>query len=104
EDMPALHILLISDACFSASLFDHSRRRSGLVEQEMEQRKSRWALCSGRHDQEVADGEPGGNSPFAAAILYCLQHNQRSALRVSALTEQVVEMTRANYSQLPEGG
>ena len=31
---------------------------------------SRWGICSGRHDQEVYDGEPGKNSPFA--------ENQRS--------------------------
>lgn len=103
EDIPALHILLVSDACFSGSLFYHGEYRSDLVADELEKRRSRWALCSGRHDEEVADGPPGQNSPFAASILYVLQQNGRPKLNVSQLTEQVLEMTRANYRQLPEG-
>ena len=103
EDIPALHILLISDACFSGSLFYQGEYRSSLVADELEKRKSRWALCSGRHDEEVADGPPGENSPFAASILYVLQQNEWPKLNVSQLTEQVLEMTRANYQQLPEG-
>ena len=51
----------------------------------------------------MADGPPGENSPFAASILYVLQQNEWPKLNVSQLTEQVLEMTRANYQQLPEG-
>ena len=103
DDIPALHILLISDACFSGSLFYKGKHRSSLAVNELEKRKSRWAICSGRHDEEVADGKPGDHSPFAKSILYILEQNERDKLNVSRLTEQVLEMTRANYKQLPEG-
>ena len=103
EDMPALHVLLISDACFSGSIFYKGKFRSGEAIDAMEQLKSRWALCSGRHDEEVADGPPGQNSPFASSILYVLQQNNADKLNISKLVERVLEMTRANYQQLPEG-
>lgn len=103
EDIPALHVLVVSDSCFSGSLLYQGKFRSNLVADEMEQRKSRWVLCSGRHDEEVADGKPGENSPFAESILYVLGKNERPKLHVSSLTEQVREMTRANNAQLPEG-
>lgn len=103
QDIAALHVLVISDACFSGSLLYQGKFRSNLVADEMEQRKSRWVLCSGRHDEEVADGKPGKNSPFAESILYVLGKNERPKLHVSSLTEQVREMTRANNTQLPEG-
>ncbi len=104
EDIDALHTLLISDSCFSGSLFYKGEKRAAATAvEEMERRKSRWAFCSGRHDEEVYDGEPGTNSPFAAAILYTLKANRLPGLNVSKMIEEVVEMTRANYEQLPEG-
>ena len=102
-DIPAQHILLISDSCFSGSLFYKGQSRSTLAIDELETRKSRWAICSGRHDEEVADGPPGTHSPFAKSILYVLEQNERDKLNVSKVIEQVLEMTRANYKQLPEG-
>jgi hypothetical protein len=103
EDIPALHTLLISDSCFSGSLFVRGVPRSDLALDELEKRKSRWALCSGRHDEEVYDGKPGENSPFTRGILNTLRRNDQLGLNVSRLSEEVMELTRANYKQLPEG-
>ncbi|MEM7105520.1 MAG: caspase family protein [Bacteroidota bacterium] len=100
----AKHILLISDSCFSGSLFARGGNRSTNTSlDELETFASRWAICSGRHDEEVYDGQPGGNSPFAEAILDTLLNNQKKALNVSKLSERIMEQTRANYQQLPEG-
>ncbi|MEZ4987356.1 MAG: SUMF1/EgtB/PvdO family nonheme iron enzyme [Saprospiraceae bacterium] len=101
--LPFRHILLISDACFSGSLFVRGADRADAAANELEVRPSRWALCSGRHDQLVADGPPGEHSPFAASILTELRHNTNDTLRIGTLADRVIELTRANYDQLPEG-
>lgn len=103
EDISSLHSLLISDSCFSGTLFVRTTRSSLLALEDMENRPSRWAICSGRHDEEVFDGTPGTNSPFAASILDVLSRNQLPKLNVAKLADKVVELTRANYKQLPEG-
>jgi uncharacterized protein (TIGR02145 family) len=103
EDIDSLHTLLISDSCFSGSLFVRGASRSAYAIDELESRKSRWAICSGRHDEEVYDGEPGGNSPFASSILDVLRTNRLAKLNVAKLADRVIEMTRAQYRQLPEG-
>jgi len=103
EDIGSLHTLLISDSCFSGSLFVRGASRSAAAIEELEERPSRWALCSGRHDEEVYDGDPGRNSPFAASILETLRTNRHARLNVAKLIDRVIDMTRANYRQLPEG-
>lgn len=97
------HTLLISDSCFSGSLFSKGGSRAATAIDQLEQRKSRWAICSGRHDQEVNDGEPGKNSPFAKSIIKMLQDNSFQKLNVAKLAGYVLEVTAANYDQLPEG-
>ncbi|MCB0571271.1 MAG: caspase family protein [Phaeodactylibacter sp.] len=104
EDIPAFHTFLISDACFSGSLFVEGKMRStNEAADELDSRPSRWALCSGRHDEEVYDGKPGENSPFANSILSQLRQGQVSELNVGRLIDNVVMQTRAHYRQLPEG-
>ena len=99
----ARHTLLISDSCFSGSLFVRGTGRTDTAANDLEAIPSRWALCSGRHDEEVYDGEPGQNSPFAESILDTLRHNQHKTLNIAKLANRVVEQTRSNYQQLPEG-
>ncbi|MCB0613467.1 MAG: caspase family protein [Phaeodactylibacter sp.] len=103
EDFKALHTLLISDSCFSGSLFVRGVSRSSLAVEELEKRKSRWALCSGRHDEEVYDGKPGENSPFTTSILDTLRQSILPKINIAKLADMVIELTRSNYQQLPEG-
>lgn len=103
ETLKSLHTLLISDACFSGSLFVRGGNRSTKALTELASLPSRWAICSGRHDEEVYDGEPGGNSPFAASIIDTLRRNSKKEFNVAKLIDRVVEQTRSNYRQLPEG-
>ncbi|MEQ1747261.1 MAG: caspase family protein [Saprospiraceae bacterium] len=103
-DMKCRHVLLVSDACFSGALFVKGVRSSAseMVAEEYEKRPSRWAFCSGRHDEQVSDGKPGGHSPFATAILQELALNTARKLNIARLADKVIEITRANYRQMPE--
>lgn len=101
--IPSKHTLLISDSCFSGSLFTRGIVRSDDAVEELGDIQSRWAICSGRHDEKVYDGLPGGNSPFAQSILDFLKRNERNSVNVGRLANSVVEQTRSNYEQLPEG-
>ena len=65
---------------------------------------SRWAICSGRHDETVADGPVNGHSPFAQSIIDVLETTEREYISSDFLLMQVREQTRANYDQLPDGG
>lgn len=104
EDINSLHTLLISDACFSGSLLMSGATKSeDLALEELEQKPSRWALCSGRHNEEVHDGPPGENSPFAKALLTILRENTKDLLNIGALVNQVIQLTRTRYKQLPLG-
>lgn len=103
-DIRSLHTLLISDACFSGSLFVRGERSGDLAANELAKLSSRWAICSGRHDEVVADGPKDGHSPFAESILDVLKHTDRPVITANFLFEQVRDQTRANYDQLPDGG
>lgn len=103
EGINALHTLLISDSCFSGSLFMRGLKRTTSAIEEWSTIRSRWGISSGRHDEEVYDGEPGTNSPFASSILHVLRENNKLQFNVGKLVDQVAEMTRAKYRQLPEG-
>ena len=103
-DIPSLHTLLISDSCFSGSLFVRGERSGDLAVDELAKLSSRWAICSGRHDEVVADGPKDGHSPFAESILDVLRHTERPHITANFLFEQVRDQTRANYDQLPDGG
>ena len=104
SDIKCRHILLISDACFSGSLFVRGVRgaQADEVAEEYEKRISRWAFCSGRHDEVVSDGPAGQHSPFTMAILQELGLNTSKKLNIARLADKVIEITRSNYRQMPE--
>ena len=99
----AKHILLISDSCFSGTLFMRGDFRSTDISDELSDLTSRWAICSGRHDEEVYDGEPGSHSPFAQSILNILSANEKDYIPIGRIVNHVIEETAANYEQLPDG-
>ncbi len=105
SDMKARHVLLVSDSCYSGSLFtqDRSMANTELVASELEKRKSRWAICSGREDQKVSDGT-GKNSPFTEAMLQELMVNESGKINISRIAEMVMAITRSNKDQLPNFG
>lgn len=106
QDCHARHILFLSDACFSGTLLVERRSKGAqLAAQQLERLNSRWVICSGRHNQEVLDGPPGGHSPFAQAVLNALGKVDQPAITSAFLGQWVQEETQHNYNeQLPDYG
>ncbi len=93
------HTFLISDSCFSGSLFSGEGR--DMISERYEKDPSRWALTSGRNEI-VEDGPKGENSPFAKTLLQILNASQRD-LGVMDLCGRVMENVPANAAQRPRG-
>lgn len=51
------------------------RSTSEGIAKDLEQHISRWAICSGWHDEVVAEGKPGENSPFATREVLMQKRN-----------------------------
>ena len=98
KSMKAKHVLLISDACFSGSLF---AEKKGFL-QNVEKFPSRWCLASGRLET-VSDGVAGYNSPFADAILTYLNQNSKPMFAASELAQYVKITVANNAEQTPIG-
>lgn len=102
EDIGCQHILLISDSCFSGALLARNVDHAQAALEELERDRSRWVISSGRQQEEVADGQPGENSPFASSILKVLRENQQLRLNAGLLFDKVIKLTRFNYKQMPQ--
>lgn len=93
------HTFLISDSCFSGSLFAISDGRS-IGSSRLEKDASRWGLTAGRNEV-VSDGAAGTNSPFATGLIEVLQGNK--TIGVQQLCSLVLEKVAADESQTPRG-
>ena len=96
--LPCRHVLIIADACFSGALLKSDRSAAS---ERLSWMKSRWAIVSGRLE-EVSDGNPGGNSPFATYLLnYLRQAND--AFAADDLSAYIAKAVANNADQLPQG-
>ena len=96
----AFHIVVISDSCFSGSLFGVQRRDLSLGLQKQEAIESRWLFTSGRNTP-VSDGRPGKNSPFADNLLYHLKENKQPILPLTVLSRFTTDAVANNSEQIP---
>jgi len=93
--LPSLHVLIISDSCYSGVLTRsgdtaiNPRERSAYIAKMMSS-KSRNLMSSGA-DEPVADGGTAGHSVFAGALLASL--HQMDPLRRSGRTSHVPRFT-----------
>ena len=98
----ARHIFLLSDACFSGSLF--AETKSALTDR-LEKIPSRWALTAGRNEV-VSDGKPGTHSPFAESLLEILENKKHRAVTAGEIVQHVkMQVAKATAGkQIPMGG
>jgi hypothetical protein len=95
------HTFVITDSCYSGSIFTQKRDTSYV--DRLESMPSRWLLTAGRNEP-VSDGRPGQHSPFAQAVLAVLKNNQDKRLRVSMFCNMVLDAVGQNVKdQLPRG-
>lgn len=99
EQIDSLHTLLISDSCFSGSLFVSNRAS---VTERVRSNKSRWAITAGRKNEAVSDGLD--NSPFASALIKYLDDHYDQPIMVNTLYENIKISVGHNHDQLPLGG
>lgn len=94
----AKHILLICDACFGGSILQAKGADFHVDFERIFAHKSRWAICSGRKDEVVFDGNPGENSPFATAIKRVLAtiHNR---INIAAFANMLRSTTAQVYRE-----
>lgn len=85
------HTFLISDSCFSGSLFESGKGEN--TGDYLEEDPSRWVLTAGRNEI-VSDGKPGGSSPFAEALQYQLKKD-RDFIGVAELCVYVQKEVKA---------
>ncbi len=97
----AQHIFLISDSCFSRTLFNRDiARHLHKDHAQLEKDASRWGLTSGKG--LVSDGRPGTNSPFAEVLLHYLRGSEKD-FAIGDLMQAVKErVANQNYDQVPQ--
>lgn len=96
------HILLISDSCFSGSVFSPIRSIQ-TTKDKLDKIPSKWAITSGRIEP-VSDGKPGKNSPFAEALLKVLNDDSDDELlSVSELSNRIISEVAEKLDQIPRG-
>jgi formylglycine-generating enzyme required for sulfatase activity len=95
------HTLIICDSCFSGTFAVKSAQEDYAPEALLEryQNASRWVITSGSK-QEVLDGERGGHSPFANALLTKMRSHQGN-LSARALGDYIISdlATKKMYQQ-----
>lgn len=100
KTIPAQHVMVVADACFSGSLLS-SKTSRGYMEQA-EQYKSRRVITSGRLET-VADGEEN-HSPFAATLLSFLYNNNQGDLTFAELELYMKKNFPSTTNQTPRFG
>ncbi|MFQ5505724.1 MAG: protein kinase, partial [Planctomycetota bacterium] len=72
REIDAKHVMLALDCCYSGKLAENMRSAS-TFERKNITRRARVIFASGRGTQEVRDGDPGENSPYARTLLEALR-------------------------------
>lgn len=103
ENMPAKHIFLIADACFSGTFL--TRTRGGAFDRSyssLDNKKSRWMLASGG-EESVSDGPVGKGSPFSRYLIKFLNETSNQFSSVQEIIRYVSVLTSHHSRQQPKG-
>lgn len=96
------HIVLISDSCYSGSVFNPIRSNIETSKEKLDKIPSKWAITSGRIEP-VSDGIPGTNSPFAEAFLKILDDNKEDLISISEISNKIIGEVAGKLDQIPRG-
>ena len=104
RNMNARHVLLISDSCYSGTLFGQSRAVPQAIDNKyyvnLYNEKSRWGMTSG-NKTPVSDAGSGGHSVFAYQLLKELRKNEKPYISVQELCTRIAPIVSNNSEQTP---
>jgi glycosylphosphatidylinositol transamidase (GPIT) subunit GPI8 len=108
KKIKAKHCVLFVDACYAGMITNNLNINSSLLnpgsEAQVTQMPSKWIVASAMATK-ARDGEPGGNSPFARALInYLSENNDERKLTITSLIEYLQEIVpKTNAPQQPMG-
>jgi len=105
RSMKARHVLLLSDSCYSGTLFGQETRAMPPVINEryylsLYNEKSRWGMTSG-NKEPVQDGGTGGHSIFAYQLLKALRENEKLFISTQEIYTRIAPIIGNNSEQTP---
>jgi hypothetical protein len=104
RSMKARHVLLISDSCFSGTLFGQLRVMPRVIDNkyylDLYNEKSRWGITSGNRTP-VADYGTDSHSVFAYQLLKELKKNEKPYISTQELYTQIAPIISNNSEQTP---
>jgi len=102
--MNARHVLLISDSCYSGTLFGQSRAIPQAIGNKyyvnLYNEKSRWGMTSG-NKTPVSDVGSDGHSVFAYQLLKELRKNEKPYISIQELCTRIAPIVSNNSEQTP---
>lgn len=102
--MKARHVLLISDSCYSGTLFGSSRSIPPVIDDKyylnLYNEKSRWGITSG-NKTPVSDSGSGGHSIFAYQLIKALKQNSKPYITAQEIYTDIAPIIANNSEQQP---
>ena len=104
RSMKARHVLLISDSCYSGTLFGQARAMPPIIDDKyylnLYNEKSRWGMTSG-NKTPVSDRGTDGHSIFAYQLLKELSKNDKPYFSTQELYTRIAPIISNNSEQTP---
>lgn len=102
--IPARHVLLVVDSCFSGTLFGEARSLPPVIDDKfyatLYKKRSRWGMTSGNLTP-VSDSGSEGHSIFAYQFIEALKENKKPYLTPREIYQQIGPIVRNNSEQMP---
>jgi len=104
RSMKARHVLLISDSCYSGTLFGQTRAMPQIIDHKyylnLYNERSRWGMTSG-NKTPVSDQGTGGHSVFAYQLFRALRKNEKPYISTQELYTRIAPIISNNSEQTP---
>ena len=104
NSMKARHVLLISDSCYSGTLFGEARSLPPLIDDRyylnLYNEKSRWGMTSG-NKTPVSDSGSAGHSIFAYQLIKALKQNEKPYITTQEVYTKIAPIIANNSAQQP---
>jgi len=104
QGMNARHVLLVSDSCYSGTLFGESRTLPSVIDDRyylnLYNERSRWGITSG-NKTPVSDSGSEGHSIFAYQLIKTLENNDKPYITTQEIYSRIAPIIANNSEQQP---